>query len=61
MIMLKVMAAFADDVRKMRAAQKAYFKTRTREALILSKTAEKVVDEALILLEQQNPKEETPR
>lgn len=37
----------AEAVADMRAKQKAYFKLRTKEALIASKQAEKIVDDML--------------
>jgi hypothetical protein len=41
-------AEFVDLVRRMRAAQKKYFRERTSQALIESKQLEKQVDEAEI-------------
>lgn len=45
--------AFLSLVRRMREAQKAYFKTRTRRALAESKSLESCVDSAVSAIEER--------
>jgi hypothetical protein len=49
----QMLNSFAGAVRGMRIVQKAYFRTRDKEALIASKECERLVDLAITRLEEE--------
>lgn len=51
--MLTTLAEFVDLVKRMRIAQKQYFKTRSKEVLIESKRLENLVDKTIENLSQE--------
>lgn len=51
------MDEFVTPVKEMRAAQRNYFKTRSREFLVLSKQLEGQVDQALVDIHHKGMKE----